>query len=129
MIFFLLLGWVATVSAEALPTVDLPYDKPLVTLKFEAKEKDFQDVYYQLPLENAVRYALVTAPGSFFDIVSVIPTSGDYQTDHERSVAAFHHIEDVMETMREMGVPRARMQANYTSSSEIDYNEVRVFVR
>jgi hypothetical protein len=100
-----------------------PENKPLVILRFN------QDtVYFHLPLKNAVENALRVHPTAFFEVVSVIPTTGDFKTDEENSKEAFRHTKDVMHTLHEIGVPKERFETSYVSSAESDFNEVRIYV-
>lgn len=99
-------------------------DTPLVVIRF-----DEDNVMYQIPLHNAVKKAMRVYPGAFFEIVSLIPTTGSYKQDEESAMKAANNARKVMQSMKEMGLPAERFQTNYSTTSSIGINEVRIFVR
>ncbi|NDF11870.1 MAG: hypothetical protein EB060_03515 [Proteobacteria bacterium] len=68
-------------------------------------------------------------PGAFFEIVSLIPTTGSYKEDEDAAMTAAANARRVMQTMTEIGLPPERFQTNYTTTSTLGLNEIRIFVR
>jgi hypothetical protein len=99
-------------------------DKPVMVIRFNSA-----NVYYQMPLYNVVKKALQIYPGAFFELLSVIPSTGDYKTDEASSIEAHENLEKIGLTLDQIGLPRAKYEASYTTSSEITSNEVQIFVR
>ena len=100
-------------------------DTPLVVIRFNKE----QNVMYQIPLQNAVKKAMHVYPGAFFEIVSLIPTTGSYKEDEDAAMTAAANARRVMQTMTEIGLPPERFQTNYTTTSTLGLNEIRIFVR
>lgn len=98
-------------------------ENPLITIRFNQRT-----IYYQVPLYNAVNKALQVHPAAFFNIVSVIPTTGDFKRDEAISKYAAANAEKVVALIEEAGLPRERVQVSYQSDSSIEWNEVKVFV-
>lgn len=126
------LGFTATPAGAtgALQETDNTYDapitkeKPVMVIRFNSPS-----VYYQMPLYNVVRKALQIYPGAFFELVSVIPTTGSYAADEASTQAAHENAKKVMATLGEIGLPKAKYETSYTTSSEVTDNEVHLFVR
>lgn len=99
-------------------------EKPLMVIRFNQP-----NVYYQLPLYRAIKKALSIYPNAFFQVVSVVPTTGNYKSDHDSAQASSGYATQVTNVLSEMGLPPTRMRLNYTSDSAASYPEVRIFIR
>ncbi len=88
-----------------------------------------ENIYYQMPLYKTVKKALQIYPNASFQILSVIPTTGNYKTDENSANLVAEYSSLIVNSLEEMGLPKARLRTNYTSGSDLQYPEVRIFVR
>lgn len=98
--------------------------EPLMIIRFNQP-----NVYYQLPLYKAVKRAIDIYPNASFQVLSVIPTTGDFKTDDKSAGEASEYANLITTALTDMGLPRARFRTNYTSDSTQSYHEVRLYVR
>lgn len=98
--------------------------QPLVVVRF-----DDENVNYEQALYNAVSRALDQRPQAGFDVVAVAPQTGQQaQTSLNRSKAR-RYAERVLRSLNEMGLPPNRVSLSATTSSNVNTNEVHVYVR
>src|SRR5262249_40166971 len=106
-----------TASGAADPT------KPLVVIKF-----DRPNVSYQQILLSALQEALKDRPSAAFKVVAVTPTRGSATEVAKAQGASKRHVEDVLRSMSDMGVPASRLHVGSSTDPDAQANEVRVFV-
>lgn len=94
--------------------------KPLFVAKFNR-----QDVKYQDGLRQAVKRALATKPGVFFDVVAVSPANGSALS----SSSARNNANNVFQEMIEMGVGADKISLSAKTSDSANASEVHVYVR
>jgi hypothetical protein len=97
--------------------------KPLVVIKF-----DRQHVSYQQILLSALQEALKDRPGAAFKVVAVTPTRGSAAEVAKAQGASKRHVQDVLRSMADMGVPASRLRVGSSTDPDAKANEVRVFV-
>jgi hypothetical protein len=103
---------------------DFTAGQPLMIIRFNK-----QNIYYQLPLYKTIKKALQIHPSASFQILSVIPTTGDYHADNEGSKEAAQYAALVTTALSDMGLPASRYRTNYTTDSSSSDYEVRIFIR
>ncbi len=99
-------------------------EKPLMVIRYNQ-----ENVYYQLPLYNAVRKTLQVKPTAQFNFVSKIPFTGQPQKDQASEEAARANWAGVRQTLDDIGLPERQMTMRYESSNDITANEILVFVQ
>ena len=97
---------------------------PLIIIRFNQK-----NVYYQRPLYSAIVRSLEVKPTVNFDIVSMVPITGDAALDEKNADISMKNVKRVFKDMVEMGIPDARMNVSREDSKGLATNEVHVFVR
>lgn len=98
--------------------------KPLVILRFNQ-----QRIYYEQPLYGAVSKAVAAKPGVMFDLVSLVPTTGNQQLDAQWQVTARHNSQAILKSMMGMGIPSSRISVRSQPVRGAEFDEVHVFVR
>lgn len=108
------------------PDVDVAYtyDKPLMVIRFNQRK-----VYYEKSLYNTVSKAVVVKPTVMFDVVAVSPVLGDSSEQQSFADATANAGNRVMKTLRDIGVPQSRMSYSQITDANIEFPEVRLFVR
>lgn len=104
-------------SASADPT------RPLVVIKF-----DRPNVSYQQILLSALQDALKSRPSATFKVVAVTPPRGSASDVARAQGLSKRHVEDVLRSMADMGVPASRVQVASSTDPDVQASEVRVFV-
>jgi hypothetical protein len=98
--------------------------KPLVTIKFESPNVDYQKTLYA-----ALTEALKAKPKAVFEVLAVAPTASSEAAVKAVQNSAKKHARDVVQTMTAMGVPASRVAVASLTDPSIQQSEVRVFVR
>ena len=114
------------VSAASVPAVWAQashLDTPLMVVRFNQDR-----VYYQQPLYNAVARALEAKPGVMFNIITLIPQTGNERLDKKATVEAQTNTNTLVADMVKMGVPQNRMRVSYQNGSNIESGELHLFV-
>ncbi len=109
--------------AEAQSTVPQASDRPLVIIRF-----DRPNVQYQQALYNAVSQALSRKPTATFDLVAISPQRGTSAQMALNSAAAKRNGEAVLRSLTDMGVPGGRVQLLSNESPSATANEVHLYV-
>jgi hypothetical protein len=104
----------ASVSSDPLPAPALGGSRPLVIIKFDAP-----NVNYEQPLYQAINRAIQARPSTNFDVVAVSASGGSGRGEAER----------VYRSMVAMGVPAERLRLSASSSEQARSNEVHIFAR
>lgn len=99
------------------------YDTPLMVVRFNQGR-----VYYQQPLYSALSRALEAKPGVMFNIVSLVPETGDKRTDKKLAEDARRTTGVFVSDMVKMGIPQNRIHVSYEGNRGVESNEVHLFV-
>lgn len=108
--------------ASGAPTMLGSGQTPLVVIRFDRPNVDYQDALY-----TAVKAALDRAPGATFDVVAVTPASASAAGGS--STSARRNAEQVARVLTQMGLPSQRVVVSTASSASAGPGEVQVFVR
>ena len=111
-------------SAAAAPAAPGAGDRPLVVIRFDQANVD-----YEQPLYTAVSRALERKPSATFTIQAVAPNAGTAAAVAVNANTSRQNAENVLRSLTNMGLPADRVSLAATMSPDIQSNEVRVFVR
>lgn len=98
--------------------------KPLMVIRYNQN-----NVYYQLPLYNAVQKALQVKPTAQFTFLSKVPYTGHPEKDRYAEEAARANWQNVLQTVSEIGLPQKQMDVRFEKSNQVLNNEILVFVQ
>jgi hypothetical protein len=98
--------------------------KPLVVIRFDRKNVD-----YQQPLYTAINRTLSRSPAAAFDLVAVTPSGGTSAQLSKNSYSAQRSAEEVLRALADMGLPAERIKLSAMSSEEALANEVHIYLR
>lgn len=99
-------------------------EKPLMIIRFN------QDVVsYEKSLDKAVNAALDVKPTAFFEVVAVIPQTGDRKNDRNLKEQSEYYSSQIKENISSKGVAAEKIRLSQQSSKVIKDNEVHIFVR
>lgn len=113
-------------STAALPSVAAAQtyaDTPLMVVRFNQDR-----VYYQQSLYSAVSRAVQAKPSVMFNIITLIPQTGDSSFDKKSTVAAQTNTNALVRDMVQMGVPQNRIRVSYQNGSNLQSSELHLFV-
>ncbi|HEX4193248.1 MAG TPA: hypothetical protein VHY80_09125 [Stellaceae bacterium] len=110
--------------SAAAPAAPGPSDRPLVVIRFDQTNVD-----YEQPLYTAVSRALERKPSATFTIQAVAPNAGSAAEVAVNTNASRQNAENVLRSLTNMGLPADRVSLAASMSPDIQSNEVRVFVR
>lgn len=113
-----------TASVAAAPQSTLSGPRPLVKIRF-----DQVNVEYEQPVYVAVSEALERYPTANFDLVAVHPSTGNAAEVAIESTRARRNAEKVLRTMTQLGLPLERIALSHSESAEASSNEVHIFIR
>jgi len=111
-------------SRSAAPAAPGSSDRPLVVIRFDQPNVD-----YEQPLYTAVSRALERKPSATFTIQAVAPNAGSAAEVAVNNNASRQNAENVLRSLTNMGLPADRVSLSATMSPDIQSNEVRIFVR
>lgn len=98
--------------------------RPLVKIRFER-----QDVNFQQPVYMAVNEALSRYPDARFELVAVHPGRGNAAQVAIESTKARRNAENVLRSLTEMGLDLNRIDLSYMPSDNATGNEVHLYIR
>lgn len=98
-------------------------DTPLMVVRFNQDR-----IYYQQPLYNAIARALEAKPGVTFNIITLIPQTGNAKQDKKSTVDAQTSTNALVGDMVKMGVPQNRIRVSYQNGNNIESSELHLFV-
>ncbi len=98
--------------------------RPLVVIRFDRKNVDYQQALY-----TAVNRAISRQPNAVFDLVAVTPSGGSAARLSMNSNSARRSAEEVLRALSDMGLPAERVRLSAMSSGEASTNEVRIYLR
>lgn len=99
-------------------------NKPLMVIRYNQ-----ENVYYQLPLYNAVQKTLQVKPTAQFNFVSKVPVTGSPEKDNEAERQAHKNWQDVWQTLNDIGLPEKQMTMRFEKTNRLLKNEILVFVQ
>jgi hypothetical protein len=102
----------------------LKNQRPLVVIRF-----DRASVAYEQALYNAVSRTLERRPGATFELVAVTPASGGEARVALNSNKARRDAENVLRSLRGMGLPEDRVNISARTSETAQTNEVHLYIR
>ena len=111
-------------SSSAAPAAPGSGDRPLVVIRFDQANVD-----YEQPLYTAVSRALERKPSATFTIQAVAPNAGSAAQVAVNTNASRQNAENVLRSLTNMGLPADRVSLSASMSPDIQSNEVRIFVR
>jgi hypothetical protein len=111
-------------SRSAAPAAPGSSDRPLVVIRFDQANVD-----YEQPLYTAVSRALERKPSATFTIQAVAPNAGSAAQVAVNTNASRQNAENVLRSLTNMGLPADRVSLSASISPDIQSNEVRIFVR
>jgi hypothetical protein len=97
--------------------------RPFVVINFKSTHPKYADALY-----TAISRALDRDPAAKFNLVAVSPAAGTADQIALYSKAAKENAEGVMRSLLKMGLPADRLTLSATTSSEVQTNEVRIYV-
>jgi hypothetical protein len=114
----------AAASTRAAAALASSERRPLVVIRF-----DRPNVSYEQPLYTAVRRALERRPDANFDLVAVSPNAGSPAQVALPTAASKRNAENVMRSLTNMGLAADRITLYATTSTNVQSNEVQIYVR
>jgi hypothetical protein len=99
------------------------YDTPLMVVRFNQER-----VYYQQPLYGALSRALQAKQGVVFNIISLVPETGNKRADKKLMEDARKTTGVFVSDMMKMGIPENRIRVSYQGDRGVEANEVHMFV-
>jgi major membrane immunogen (membrane-anchored lipoprotein) len=94
--------------------------QPLVVIRFDRPDVDYEAIIY-----SAMSEALARRPNAVFDLVGLAPAAAVASGDANRSGA---YVGRVYRSLINMGLPPERMSLSATSSDQVQYDEVHIYV-
>lgn len=86
-------------------------------------------VNYERSLQKVIQAATNIKPLTFFDIVSVVPHTGNKNQDQSATQWANSNTSSVVEQIKRYGVNPDNIRVTYQPSKNTERNEVHIFVR
>jgi len=114
----------ASSAGAAPPLTPLSSARPLVKIRF-----DRPDVDYEQPVYMAVNEALARYPNARFELVAVNPTQGNAAQVAIESTRARRNAERVLRTLTQMGLGLDRIDLSYMDNPDAQTNEVHLYIR
>lgn len=109
---------------SAAPTASRASDRPLVVIRFDQPNVD-----YEQPLYTAVNRALQRKPSAAFTIQAVAPNASSAAGVAVNTNASRENAAKVLRSLTAMGMPADRLSLSATMSPDIQSGEVRIYVR
>lgn len=108
----------------AAPTASSASDRPLVVIRFDQPNVD-----YEQPLYSAVNRALQRKPSAAFTIQAVAPHASSAAEVAANTNASRENAVKVLRSLTAMGMPADRLSLSATMSPDVQSGEVRIYVR
>ena len=113
----------ALMPAEAAPAVPQMGHRPLVIIRFDRPNVNYEEALY-----TAVSQALDKYPGARFDLVAVSSAKGNPAEIALASSEARKNGEAVMRSLTQMGLPVERIRMDAANSPEVRNSEVHLYI-
>lgn len=97
---------------------------PLLAIRYTTPDPDYAE-----PLRSAVAAVERRRPGSFFDVVAVIPAIADPARFSRALAQGSQDAASVMRAMLTLGVPETRIRLGAAIEAATAVREVRVYIR
>jgi hypothetical protein len=111
-------------SGAGVPVRPAPARIPYVIIRFDRPGLSFEDALY-----SALARALDRYPGAKFDVVLAMPPLAPRGDPEESLRRGEQHIEAVVLSMTDMGLPAARLRIAASTDPDATVDEIRIFVR
>lgn len=98
--------------------------KPLLVIRYNQN-----NVYYQLPLYNAVQKALQVKPTAQFTFLSKFPFTGQPEKDQQAEIEARANWQNVLQTITDIGLPERQFTVRFEPSNMVLSNEILLYVQ
>jgi len=98
--------------------------RPLVVIKFDRPDVDFQQAVYQ-----SVSEALEKYPNAKFELVAVAPGAGNPARKAIEATRSRRNAEKVLRTLTGMGLGSERVDLSAMTNDNIQTNEVHLYIR
>lgn len=98
--------------------------RPLVVVRFDRPDVDFQQAVYQ-----SVSDALEKYPNAKFELVAVAPGAGNPARKAIESTRSRRNAERVLRTLTQMGLGAERIELSAMTNDNIQTNEVHLYIR
>ncbi|NBX66142.1 MAG: hypothetical protein EBQ96_04010 [Proteobacteria bacterium] len=102
----------------------LPSPRPLVVIRFDKPDVDFQQAVYQ-----SVSEALEKYPNAKFELVAVAPGAGNPARKAIESTRSRRNAEKVLRSLTGMGLGAERVELSSMVNDNIQTNEVHLYIR
>jgi hypothetical protein len=102
----------------------LPSPRPLLVVRFDRPDVDFQQAVYQSVSEAMEKY-----PTARFELVAVAPGAGNPARKAIESTRSRRNAERVLRTLTQMGLPSERIELSAMTNENIQTNEVHLYIR
>jgi hypothetical protein len=94
--------------------------QPLIAIRFDRPDVDYEAIVY-----SALSEALARRPNAVFDLVGLAPAAAVASGDVDRSG---DYVGRVYRSLIKMGLPPERLSLSATSSSQVQVDEVHIYV-
>ncbi|HEU4838991.1 MAG TPA: hypothetical protein VFS88_06235 [Micavibrio sp.] len=111
-------------SPAPVQAVPLTQARPLVKIKFDQPNVDYEQAVYM-----AVSEAMQKYPNSRLELIAVNPSVGNAAQVAIESTRARRNAEMVLRSLSQMGVDVGKIDLSTQSSAEAKSNEVHIFIR
>jgi len=111
-------------AQAAAPTSTLNGPLPLIKIRF-----DRADVDYEEPLYVAVNEAMQRYPNAVFDLKAVHPTQGNAAQIAIESTKSRRNAQKVLRTLTQLGLDAGRVNLSHEQSPEAATSEVHIYIR
>jgi hypothetical protein len=112
------------VAPAMAPGAGIASGRPLVVIRFEKSNPDYQQALYQ-----AVSQALARRPNAAFDLVAVAPSAGGAAQTALNSNMVRRDADGVLRSLMSMGLSPDRVSLSSATSPAAQVNEVHLYVR
>lgn len=112
------------IAANAPAAAPLSGPRPLVVVRFDRPDVDFQQAVYQ-----SVSDALEKYPNAKFELVAVAPGAGNPARKAIESTRSRRNAERVLRTLTQMGLGAERIELSAMTNENIQTNEVHLYIR
>jgi hypothetical protein len=111
-------------AAASAPGAGIATGRPLVVIRFDKPNVDYQQALYQ-----AVSQALARRPSAAFDLVAVAPSGGGTAQTALNSNMVRRDADQVLRSLISMGLSPDRVSLSSATSATAQVNEVHLYVR
>lgn len=111
-------------SAQAAAGTSVPARRPLVIIRFDRSNVDYEQALY-----TAVNQALEKYPQAQFDLVAISTMQGNPAQVALAAAEARTQGENVLRALTRMGLPLERINLNAATSKDVANTEVHLYIR